>query len=74
MAGFQPVIWVIGAFDTCIHMSEEAKNATKAVPIGILTSISMCWIIGSCICIVIAACRGTGIKSILNTNYGQPLA
>lgn len=39
MAGFQPAVWVIGAFDSCIHMSEEAKNATKAVPIGILTSI-----------------------------------
>lgn len=74
MAGFQPAIWVIGAFDSCIHMSEEAKNATKAVPIGILTSISMCWIIGFCICIAIAACMGTDIKSILNTNYGQPLA
>lgn len=74
MAGFQPAVWVIGAFDSCIHMSEEAKNATKAVPIGILTSISMCWIIGFCICIAIAACMGTDIKSILNTNYGQPLA
>lgn len=74
IAGFQPAVWVIGAFDSCIHMSEEAKNATKAVPIGILTSISMCWIIGFCICIAIAACMGTDIKSILNTNYGQPLA
>lgn len=74
MAGFQPAVWVIGAFDSCIHMSEEAKSATKAVPIGILTSISMCWIIGFCICIAIAACMGTDIKSILNTKYGQPLA
>jgi hypothetical protein len=24
-------IWTIGAFDSCVHMSEEASNATKAV-------------------------------------------
>ena len=24
-------IWTIGAFDSCVHMSEEAANATKAV-------------------------------------------
>ncbi|KAL9116027.1 MAG: hypothetical protein Q9227_000395 [Pyrenula ochraceoflavens] len=25
-------IWTIGAFDSCVHMSEEAANATRAVP------------------------------------------
>jgi amino acid transporter len=29
-------IWTIGAFDSCVHISEEATNATKAVPYGIL--------------------------------------
>lgn len=29
-------IWTIGGFDSCVHMSEEASNATKAVPYGIL--------------------------------------
>jgi len=29
-------IWTIGAFDSCVHMSEEASNATKVVPYGIL--------------------------------------
>lgn len=24
-------IWTIGAFDSCVHMSEEAANATRAV-------------------------------------------
>jgi amino acid transporter len=27
-------IWTIGGFDSCVHMSEEAANATKAVPYG----------------------------------------
>jgi amino acid transporter len=25
-------IWTIGAFDSCVHMSEEATNAATAVP------------------------------------------
>lgn len=25
-------IWTIGAFDSCVHMSEEASNAIRAVP------------------------------------------
>ena len=29
-------IWTIGAFDSCVHMSEEAANATKAVVRSIL--------------------------------------
>lgn len=74
LAGFQPIIWVIGAFDSCIHMSEEAKNATASVPFGIITSISVCWVLGFFICIVIAACSTTDIASILETKFHQPLA
>ncbi len=39
-------IWTIGAFDSCVHMSEEAANAAKAVPYGILMSIGTAWILG----------------------------
>ena len=38
-------IWTIGAFDSCVHMSEEAANATKAVPYGIIMSIGSCWLL-----------------------------
>lgn len=74
MTGFQPAVWTIGAFDSCIHMSEEAKNATKAVPAGILGSISVCWVVGFFICIAIAACMGPDIDAILDSAYGSPLA
>ncbi|KAM3160865.1 GABA-specific permease [Lachancea thermotolerans] len=73
MAGLQPAIWTIGAFDSCIHMSEEAKNATKAVPVGIISSIGVCWILGFIVCIVIAACMGPNIDAILESSYGSPL-
>ncbi|KAM3165098.1 GABA-specific permease [Lachancea thermotolerans] len=73
LAGLQPAIWTIGAFDSCIHMSEEAKNATKAVPLGIISSISVCWILGFLICIVMAACMGPDIDAILGSSFGSPL-
>ncbi|KAF2194487.1 gaba permease [Zopfia rhizophila CBS 207.26] len=67
-------IWTIGAFDSCVHMSEEAANATRAVPYGILMSIGSCWIFGFIICIVIAACINPEIESVLGSQFGQPMA
>ncbi|GME31904.1 Amino acid/polyamine transporter I [Neofusicoccum parvum] len=67
-------IWTIGAFDSCVHMSEEAANATKAVPYGILMSIGSCWLFGWIICIVLAACMSTDLESLVGSAYGQPMA
>ena len=55
-------------------MSEEAANATKAVPYGILMSIGSCWLLGFVIVIVLAACMTTDTASILETPFGQPIA
>ena len=67
-------IWTIGAFDSCVHMSEEAANATKAVPYGILMSIGSCWLFGWILTIVIAACMSPDLDSILSSPFGQPMA
>ncbi|CAK3861121.1 gaba permease [Lecanosticta acicola] len=67
-------IWTIGGFDSCVHMAEEAANATRAVPYGIIMSIGSCWIFGFIILIVIAACMSTDLDSILNSPFGQPMA
>ena len=67
-------IWTIGAFDSCVHMSEEAANATKAVPYGILMSIGSCWLFGFVLVIVIAACMSTDLSHILTSPFGQPMA
>ena len=64
----------IGAFDSCVHMSEEAANATRAVPYGILMSIGSCWLFGWIIVIVLAACMSTDLESLLTTPFGQPMA
>ncbi len=73
MLCWMPAIWTIGAFDSCVHMSEEAKNASKSVPIGILGSISACGIIGFFIMIVIGACVSKDIASVVGTDLGQPM-
>ncbi|ODQ81646.1 hypothetical protein BABINDRAFT_159909 [Babjeviella inositovora NRRL Y-12698] len=71
---WMPAIWTICSFDSCVHMSEEAKNATRAVPIGIVGSISVCYVLGLVICIVIGACMTQDIDSIVGTKLGQPMA
>lgn len=67
-------IWTIGAFDSCVHMSEEAANAAKAVPLGILSSIGMCWGLGFVIVIVLAACMNQDVDSVLGSSFGQPVS
>ncbi len=67
-------IWTIGSFDSCVHISEEASNAAKAVPYGIMMSIASCWILGFVIMIVIAACINPDLSSILSSPFGQPMA
>lgn len=67
-------IWTIGGFDSCVHMSEEAANATKAVPYGILMSIGSCWFFGWILLIVITACMSPDLDSVLGSKFGQPMA
>lgn len=67
-------VWTIGAFDSCVHMSEEAKNATYGVPIGICSSITACGFIGFAILICTTACMNPDISAVLGTDTGFPMA
>ncbi len=67
-------IWTIGAFDSCVHMSEEAKNASFGVPIGITGSISICGVLGFIIIICTNSCITQDITTILETETGFPMA
>jgi amino acid transporter len=67
-------VWTIGAFDSCVHMSEEAKNASYGVPIGICGSISVCGLLGWVIIIVINACVSKDLEAVLGTPTGFPIA
>lgn len=55
-------------------MSEEAANAAKAVPLGILSSIGMCWGLGFVIVIVLAACMNQDVDAVLGSSFGQPVS
>lgn len=75
MLSWMPAIWTIGAFDSCIHMSEECKDPTRKVPIGIIGSISVCWIVGWFICICLVACIKDGdVDAVLNSETGMVVA
>ncbi|OJJ64866.1 hypothetical protein ASPSYDRAFT_39639 [Aspergillus sydowii CBS 593.65] len=67
-------IWTIGAFDSCVHMSEEATNAARAVPLGILWSSGLCGILGFLSLAIIAAVINEDLEAVMNTPFGQPMA
>ncbi|KAL2814631.1 amino acid transporter [Aspergillus granulosus] len=67
-------IWTIGAFDSCVHMSEEATNAAHAVPLGILWSCGLCGILGFLSLAVIASVINTDLEAVMGTAFGQPMA
>jgi len=67
-------IWTIGGFDSCVHMSEEAKNAAKAVPYGIMMATGSTWILGFIIMIVLGFCINPNLEDVLGTGFGQPMA
>lgn len=71
-----PAIWTIGAFDSCVHMSEECNHATRTIPIGIIGSISVCGVLGFVILVVTCFCIQTDdIEGhILGSSFGQPMA
>ncbi|CAG8895581.1 unnamed protein product [Penicillium egyptiacum] len=72
MAWLSP-IWTIGAFDSCVHMSEEATHAARAVPLGIISSTGLCGLLGFVSLAVIASSMDRNIEGILNSKFGQPM-
>lgn len=67
-------IWTIGAFDSCVHMSEEATHAARAVPLAIIWSAGLCGILGLVSLTVMASVIDVNLKAVLSTSFGQPMA
>jgi amino acid transporter len=67
-------VWTIGGFDSCVHMSEEARNASYGVPIGICSAITLCGFIGFSILICTATCMNPDLETVLSTPSGFPMA
>ena len=58
-----------------LFRSEEAKNAQRAIPFGIIGSITACWLLGWFIVIVCAACIKDGdVGRVLESETGSAMA
>lgn len=71
---FMTPAWTVASYDSCVHISEEASNAAKAVPMGIFFSIVSSAILGFGIMIALTFNMGTDLGPIVNSEYGQPMA
>ncbi|KAF8892309.1 APC amino acid permease [Gymnopilus junonius] len=74
LLSFLYALWTIGAFDSTIHISEEARNANVAIPFALIASSVISIIIGWGLNVAMAFCMGTDIENILSSPIGQPMA
>lgn len=74
LLAFMTPAWTIASYDSCVHISEEASNAARAVPMGIFFSIVSSAILGFGIMVALTFNMGTDLSPIINSDYGQPMA
>lgn len=55
-------------------MSEEATNARKAVPLGIVLASGSAWFFGFILMIAITACINPNLDLVVSSKFGQPMA
>ncbi|OJA10854.1 hypothetical protein AZE42_06122 [Rhizopogon vesiculosus] len=67
-------LYTIGGYDSSVHISEEASNATTAIPWAIVGSIAVSAILGWGINVSLTFCMGTDLEGILSSPIGQPMA
>ena len=46
IVGFLSPLWAIGAFDSTVHISEEATNANVAIPFAIILATTSSVVLG----------------------------
>ncbi|KAJ7719466.1 amino acid/polyamine transporter I [Mycena olivaceomarginata] len=66
--------WTVAGFDTSVHISEEARNAPRAVPFAMLASTILSCILGWIVTIVLAFYIGNDLHSVIGNPIGQPMA
>ncbi|KAF5364943.1 hypothetical protein D9758_008081 [Tetrapyrgos nigripes] len=71
---FLTPMWTMGTFDGPVHISEEATNASVAVPYAIIWTTVSGLILGWGMNISLAFCMGTDVVSIVESPVGHPLA
>ncbi|KAK0228873.1 APC amino acid permease [Armillaria fumosa] len=71
---FLTPLWSVGCYDAPVHMSEEATNASIAVPMAIISSIFSVSVLGWVMNISLVFCMGRDYQSIIDSPIGQPIA
>ncbi|KAI0937679.1 hypothetical protein AcV7_003647 [Taiwanofungus camphoratus] len=71
---FLAPLWTISGFDSSLHISEEASNASVAVPWALVGATSVSVVLGWAINVALAFCMGTNITTIMDSPIGQPMA
>ncbi|KAJ7219749.1 amino acid/polyamine transporter I [Mycena rebaudengoi] len=66
--------WTVGGFDTSVHISEEARNAPRAVPFAIISATILSSVLGWIVNIVLAFYIGNDLDSVIGNPIGQPMA
>lgn len=74
LLSFLAPVWTICSFDCAVSISEEAANASIAVPAAIVGAISSAGILGTLILIMVALCMGPSVEAVNESDVGQPLA
>ncbi|SJL00755.1 related to UGA4-GABA permease-also involved in delta-aminolevulinate transport [Armillaria ostoyae] len=67
-------LWGVGGYDAAVHMSEEATNASIAVPVAIVLSTLSATILGWAMNISLVFCMGRDYQTIIDSPIGQPMA
>ncbi|KAK4688183.1 choline transport protein, partial [Tremellales sp. Uapishka_1] len=63
-----------GSFDCAVSISEEASNASIAVPQAIVGAIGSAGVLGAIILVILALTMGPDVAAINDAAIGQPLA
>ncbi|KAL0954677.1 hypothetical protein HGRIS_003626 [Hohenbuehelia grisea] len=71
---FLAPLWVVGGFDSSVHISEEARNANTAVPWACISATGFGCILGWAINVAMAFNMGTDLVDIVSNPIGQPMA
>ncbi|KAJ7163567.1 amino acid/polyamine transporter I [Mycena crocata] len=66
--------WTVGGFDTSVHISEEARNAPRAVPFAIISATVLSSVLGWIVNIVLAFYMGSDLDAVVGNSIGQPMA
>ncbi|KAK0209157.1 amino acid permease-domain-containing protein [Desarmillaria ectypa] len=69
---FLAPLWTIGSFDSSVHISEEASNATIVVPWAIVLAVGTAGVLGWAINMTLAFCMGTDLQAVYDS--AQPMA